>query len=229
MAQPGPARTHTARFTAGLQSNSRRRGQAAPTPCAHAAPAMRPPKRADRPVLARLLVLAFFLGVVLLFGLTNFSFLAGVLAGGRPAAAAGLARRGGGEFGGGGARSLLDPSTDAVVPDLQELQEEAGAGQFIAGLQLKQQAEPRAAAAGAAEDGGRRGRTLVVYVYNAADIEHQKNFDFFLRWGVQAGDGVTYKVVITEGKGVLVSRGRQSGRRAPRCAGMRATCGAALG
>lgn len=56
-------------------------------------------------------------------------------------------------------------------------------------------------APGAAAITRRRDATLVIYVYNAADAEHARNFAFFLRYGV-ADDGATYRIVVTRGPGV---------------------------
>lgn len=53
----------------------------------------------------------------------------------------------------------------------------------------------------------RRASTLVIYVYNPADEEQRANFAFFMRWGIKADDGVTYRIVLTRGKGMLVSIG----------------------
>lgn len=49
----------------------------------------------------------------------------------------------------------------------------------------------------------RRTATLVLYVYNAADEEQRSNFAFFVRWGMQADDGTTYRIILTRGPGVL--------------------------
>ena len=45
-------------------------------------------------------------------------------------------------------------------------------------------------------------KTMVVYVYNAANEEQQKNFAFFLRYGI-TDDNVTYKIIITKDEDVL--------------------------
>jgi hypothetical protein len=47
----------------------------------------------------------------------------------------------------------------------------------------------------------RRDATLVLYVYNAADTEHARNFAFFLRYGISE-DGVDYRIIVTKGPGV---------------------------
>ena len=57
----------------------------------------------------------------------------------------------------------------------------------------------------------RRGGTLVLYVYNAVDEEQQQNFLFFVRWGIRTDDGVTYRIILATGEGVLVSSGATSG------------------
>ena len=43
-----------------------------------------------------------------------------------------------------------------------------------------------------------RDTTLVIYVYNAADAEHARNFAYFLRYGI-ADDGAAYRIIITNG------------------------------
>lgn len=49
--------------------------------------------------------------------------------------------------------------------------------------------------------GRRRDSTLVIYVYNAADEEEERNFAFFLRYGI-VEDGPTYRIIVTRGHGV---------------------------
>lgn len=49
--------------------------------------------------------------------------------------------------------------------------------------------------------GRRRAATLVIYVYNAADEEQERNFAFFLRYGVD-DEGPTYRIIITKGLGI---------------------------
>ncbi|PSC74038.1 hypothetical protein C2E20_2672 [Micractinium conductrix] len=50
----------------------------------------------------------------------------------------------------------------------------------------------------------RRPRTLVLYVYAAADGEQQRNFEFFLRSGVEEqADWLSYRIILAEGPGVL--------------------------
>jgi hypothetical protein len=48
----------------------------------------------------------------------------------------------------------------------------------------------------------KRYSTLVIYVYNAVDEQQQRNFAFFLRYGI-AENGPTYRIVVTQGPGVL--------------------------
>lgn len=44
-------------------------------------------------------------------------------------------------------------------------------------------------------------RTLVVYVYNAFDTEHQRNFAFFLRYGIDER-GASYRIIVSHGPSI---------------------------
>lgn len=49
-----------------------------------------------------------------------------------------------------------------------------------------------------------RPRTLVVYVYNAADAEQQRNFEHFMRSGVEEQGGwLSYRIIVASGAGIL--------------------------
>ena len=154
---------------------------------------MRAPKRgASNPLLA----LSFTLGLVGLLCFTNPTLLSSSGLSHETAEEGGPSR---GEF----ARALLDPGNesgsdaDGSLTDLHEQHQDS----LVSGA--RRGGHAALAAAGQHAVAGRRAKTLVLYVYNALDIEHQKNFDFFLRWGVH--EGLTYKFIITEGAGVLVS------------------------
>lgn len=45
--------------------------------------------------------------------------------------------------------------------------------------------------------------TLVVYVYSAKDAEEERNFAFFLRYGITGESSPTYRIIITHGHGVI--------------------------
>lgn len=44
--------------------------------------------------------------------------------------------------------------------------------------------------------------TLVIYVFSGTDPEYEANLNFFLREGIQEGDGVTYIIAIQHGEGL---------------------------
>ncbi|KAL4452719.1 hypothetical protein ABPG75_008381 [Micractinium tetrahymenae] len=48
-----------------------------------------------------------------------------------------------------------------------------------------------------------RPRTLVLYVYNAADAEQQRNFEHFMRSGVEEQSWLSYRIVLASGTGIL--------------------------
>lgn len=81
--------------------------------------------------------------------------------------------------------ATVDSSLDQNLPghEYQHLQQQLNIGH---GLQAR-----------------RRDNTLVVYIYNAVDEQQQRNFAYFLRYGVTGSP--TYRIIITAGEGVLVS------------------------
>lgn len=150
------------------------------------------PLTTNRPLYTRLVFLSFFLGLTALFVFTNFSFWS---TSAYTSARAELTA--GGEFPA-GSRSLLDPGVNAALPDLIGVQHDARplASDIDLDVHLARHTQQAAAQR-------RRTQTLVLYVYNALDTEQQNNFHFFMRWAVQSGDGVAYKIILTEGSGVL--------------------------
>lgn len=72
---------------------------------------------------------------------------------------------------------------------------------FLSTSNIQEEALPGLGEPGTAMINRRRDATLVIYVYNAADTEHTRNFAFFLRYGISE-DGVAYRIIVTKGPGV---------------------------
>ncbi|KAI7838423.1 hypothetical protein COHA_007795 [Chlorella ohadii] len=49
----------------------------------------------------------------------------------------------------------------------------------------------------------RRPPTLIIYAYSATDAEEQRNFEHFLKHGVEEQAGLTYRFLIASGEGIL--------------------------
>jgi len=72
---------------------------------------------------------------------------------------------------------------------------------YLSASNIQEEALPGLQEPGTAIITHRRDATLVLYVYNAADTEHTRNFAFFLRYGIKEDD-VAYRIIVTKGPGV---------------------------
>lgn len=148
----------------------------------------------SRPVLPRLIFISFFLGVAALFGYVNLSFLMQHSESVQHAYSDGAY-----------SQTSLYPGNEKA----DRRRQSGGGGSGGKGSDVAQRDPPAPAhrwkeLVVVQRPKPRRSTTLVVYVYNARDAEEEKNFQFFLRYGVREGDGVTYVILVARGHGVLV-------------------------